>query len=59
MQDSTKDQVQGAVNRIKGKSIEYFGKAGKDAELEAKGKDENRTGKIQQKVGEIEKVFGQ
>ena len=59
MKSSTKNQVQGAFHKIAGKVKELFGKAGMDAELEGKGKDETRAGKVQQKVGEVEKVVGQ
>ena len=58
MKSSTKDQAQGAFHKIKGKTKELVGKVSMDNELEGKGKDEKRAGKIQQKVGEVEKVVG-
>ena len=58
MKSSTKDQAQGKFHKIKCKVKELAGKASMNAELEGKGKDEKRAGKIQQKVGEIEKIAG-
>lgn len=58
MKDSTIDQAQGVFHKVKGKFLELAGKVSVNPELEGKGKDEKRSGKIQQKVGEVEKVVG-
>jgi uncharacterized protein YjbJ (UPF0337 family) len=58
MESSTKDQAQGMFHRVKGKIRELFGKAGNNTKIESEGKGEKMAGKIQQKVGEVEKVAG-
>jgi uncharacterized protein YjbJ (UPF0337 family) len=57
MKESTKDQVKGAVHEAKGKIKETVGHATNNPNLEAEGQDENVAGKIQKKVGQVEKVF--
>ena len=57
MKDSVKDKVQGAVHDAKGSIKEKVGRATNDPDLEEKGQDEAVAGKIQKKVGDIEKVF--
>jgi uncharacterized protein YjbJ (UPF0337 family) len=57
MKDSTKDKIQGAVHELKGKVKERVGHATNNPRLEDKGTDEKVAGKIQKKVGDIEKVF--
>jgi uncharacterized protein YjbJ (UPF0337 family) len=57
MKESTKDKVQGAVRDAKGALKEKVGHAANILELEAEGQDEKVGGKIQKKVGDIEKVF--
>ena len=58
MKSSTKDQAEGTVHKLKGKIKEIAGNVGMNPDLEAEGKDENRAGKIQEKIGDIEKVLG-
>ena len=58
MKSSTKDQAEGTVHKLKGKIKEIAGNVGMNPDLEAEGKDENRAGKIQKKIGDIEKVLG-
>ena len=58
MKSSTKDQAEGTFHKVKGKIIEIAGNVGMNPDLEAEGKDENRAGKIQEKIAEIEKVVG-
>jgi uncharacterized protein YjbJ (UPF0337 family) len=41
---------------VKGKIKEIAGKVSMNPDLKSEGKDENRVGKIQEKIGEIEKV---
>ena len=57
MKDSTKDQVQGGAHEMKGTVKEKIGKVIKDPNLQAEGQDEKLGGKIQKKVGQVEKVF--
>jgi uncharacterized protein YjbJ (UPF0337 family) len=57
MKDSTKDKVEGAVHNAKGTVKEKIGHATNNPSLEAEGQDEKVAGKIQKKVGEVEKVF--
>jgi uncharacterized protein YjbJ (UPF0337 family) len=57
MKESTKDQVQGKFHEAKGKMKEKTGQITKDPNLEAEGTDEKIGGKIQNKVGQIKKVF--
>jgi uncharacterized protein YjbJ (UPF0337 family) len=57
MKDSTKDKVQGAVHETKGKVKEKVGQLTNNPRLEDEGTDEKVAGKIQKKVGDVEKVF--
>jgi uncharacterized protein YjbJ (UPF0337 family) len=57
MKDSTKDQVQGKVHEVKGKLKEKAGILTNDPNLQAEGQDEKLGGKIQKKIGQVEKVF--
>ena len=57
MKDSTKDKVQGAVHEAKGAVKEKVGRATHNPALEDEGTDEKVAGKIQKKVGDVEKVF--
>jgi uncharacterized protein YjbJ (UPF0337 family) len=56
MKSSTKDQAEGKFHKVKGSIKEIAGKVSRNPELEGEGKDEKRAGKIQEKIGEIEKV---
>jgi uncharacterized protein YjbJ (UPF0337 family) len=55
---STKDQAKGKFHKVKGTIKEIAGKVSLNPDLEGKGKEEKRAGKIRQKIGEIEKVAG-
>jgi len=57
MNPSTKDQIEGTIHEVKGKVKETIGHATNNADLEAEGKAENLGGKLQKKVGQIEKVL--
>jgi uncharacterized protein YjbJ (UPF0337 family) len=57
MKSSTTDKVEGAVHEAKGKVKEKVGQMTNNPNLEAEGQDENLSGKIQKKVGDIKKVF--
>jgi len=57
MAESTKDKVEGAVHDAKGKIKEKVGHASNDSEMESDGTAEQIGGKVQKKVGDVEKVF--
>lgn len=56
MKRSTKNQTAGKYHEAKGKVKEIAGKIIDNPELEAEGKGENIAGKVQKKIGQIEKV---
>jgi uncharacterized protein YjbJ (UPF0337 family) len=58
MKSSTKDQVAGSVHQLKGQLKETAGKITSNPRLKEEGQDEKLSGKIQKKVGEVEKVIG-
>lgn len=58
MKRSTKDQAVGKFHEAKGKVKETAGKLIDDSDLEAEGKAEKITGKLQDKIGQVEKVVG-
>ena len=57
MKDSTKDKVQGAAHEAKGAVKEKIGHATGNPDLEAEGQAEKIGGKVQKKVGDVEKVI--
>ena len=57
MKPSTQDQTEGTLHELKGKAKEKVGQLTNNPNLAAKGQDEKLAGKIQKKVGQIEKVF--
>jgi uncharacterized protein YjbJ (UPF0337 family) len=57
MNPSTNDQIEGKFHEVKGKVKEAAGQVVGNPDLEAEGKAENLAGKIQRKVGQIEKVL--
>jgi uncharacterized protein YjbJ (UPF0337 family) len=58
MKSSTKERAEGTFHEVKGKAKEIAGKVIMNPDLEAEGKEESRTGKVQEKIGEIKKVVG-
>jgi len=58
MKPSTKDNAEGRMHQVKGKIKETVGKAVGNSDLEAEGKAENWGGKIQEKLGQVEKIVG-
>ena len=58
MKSSTKNQVEGKFHKAKGKLKEIAGKLSIKPKLEAEGKDEEIAGKVQEKIGQVKKVFG-
>jgi uncharacterized protein YjbJ (UPF0337 family) len=57
MKDSTKDQAEGTLHEVKGKVKEQVGRATNNPNLVEDGQDEKVAGKVQKKVGQVEKVF--
>jgi uncharacterized protein YjbJ (UPF0337 family) len=57
MDPSTQHQVDGAIDELKGKVKEMAGQLTNNPDLEQKGQTQALSGKIQQKAGQIEKVF--
>jgi len=58
MKSSTKDQAQGMFHQIKGKVKEVAGELSANPDLEAEGTSEKIAGKIQEKIGQVEKIVG-
>jgi uncharacterized protein YjbJ (UPF0337 family) len=57
MKPSTEDQIQGTVHNVKGSVKEAVGHAVGNPDLETEGTVEKLAGKIQNKVGQVEKVI--
>lgn len=57
MKPSTKDQMQGKFHEAKGAIKEKTGSATNDPNLAMRGHDEKTAGKVQNKIGQVEKVF--
>jgi uncharacterized protein YjbJ (UPF0337 family) len=58
MNESTKDQAKGKAREIKGRVKKGVGHALNRPDMEQEGANEETAGKVQRKVGEVEKVFG-
>jgi uncharacterized protein YjbJ (UPF0337 family) len=57
MNRSTKDQAKGKLHDLKGQLKEKVGRLMNNPNLEAEGQDEKIAGKVQEKIGQVEKVF--
>ena len=57
MKTSTEDQLEGTLHEVTGAVKEKAGQVMHKPDLEAEGQDEKLAGKVQQKVGQIKKVF--
>jgi uncharacterized protein YjbJ (UPF0337 family) len=57
MKNSTKDQAEGKLHEVKGKVKEKVGHATNNPRLQNEGADEKFGGKVQRKIGEVEKVL--
>jgi uncharacterized protein YjbJ (UPF0337 family) len=57
MKPSTKDQIAGKLHELKGKAKQKAGQVTNNPDLAAEGQGEKLAGKIQKKVGQVEKVF--
>jgi uncharacterized protein YjbJ (UPF0337 family) len=57
MSEGTKDEVKGKFHEVKGTIKEKVGRATNTPDLEDEGTAEKVGGKIQKKVGQVEKVI--
>jgi len=57
MKASTKDQAEGTFHELKGKIKEVAGHLSDNPKLEGEGLGEKVAGKVQNKIGQVEKVL--
>ena len=57
MTQSTKNEIAGKVHEVKGSIKEKVGKMTNDPDLEGEGIGEKIAGKVQKKLGQLEKVL--
>jgi uncharacterized protein YjbJ (UPF0337 family) len=57
MSSSTKDNFEGKFHEVKGAAKEITGKISNNPKLEGEGLGEKIAGKLQKKVGQVEKVL--
>ena len=57
MKQSTKDKAKGTFHEVKGKVKEKIARATNNPDLEAEGQLEKIGGKVQKKIGQVEKVL--
>ena len=57
MRQSTKQELAGKAHEVKGSLKEIAGRVTDNPKLEAEGLVEKVGGKIQKKIGQIEKIF--
>jgi uncharacterized protein YjbJ (UPF0337 family) len=57
MKPSTTDQVEGTLHEVKGDVKATVGQVTKNPNLTDQGRAEQVAGKVQKKVGQVEKVF--
>jgi uncharacterized protein YjbJ (UPF0337 family) len=58
MTNSTRQQIEGDLRDAKGTAKEAEGKLTHDPDLEAEGRTEKIAGKVQKKLGQLEKLIG-
>jgi uncharacterized protein YjbJ (UPF0337 family) len=58
MAESMKDKLEGIAHEVKGTIKEKIGHATNNPELESEGAAEKLGGKVQKKVGDVEKAVG-
>jgi uncharacterized protein YjbJ (UPF0337 family) len=56
MKPSTENQIAGKVHEVKGKLKEKVGQLTNDPDLEGEGLGERIAGKIQKKIGQVQKL---
>jgi len=57
MKLSTENEIKGKVHEVKGTIKEKVGELTNDPDLEGQGMGEKIAGKIQKKIGQVEKVI--
>jgi uncharacterized protein YjbJ (UPF0337 family) len=57
MSEGTKDELKGKFHEVKGAVKEKIGHATNNPDLEDEGAAEKVSGKVQKKVGQVEKVI--
>jgi uncharacterized protein YjbJ (UPF0337 family) len=57
MKDSTHDKVEGTAKDLKGKAKETAGNVANNPKLRDSGRSDQVEGKVQKKIGDVEKVF--
>jgi uncharacterized protein YjbJ (UPF0337 family) len=57
MKSSMQDKVAGTFHQVKGKVKEVAGELSDNPKLEAEGAAENIAGKVQEKIGQVKKVW--
>ena len=58
MKPSTENEIAGKVHEVKGEIKEKVGQLTNDPDLEGEGTGEKIAGKVQKKIGQVEKVLG-
>lgn len=58
MKPSTSNKIEGAARQAAGKIKETTGRAINNPDMEAEGTAEKISGKVERKVGEVQKVLG-
>lgn len=58
MKSSTKDQAEGKFHQVKGTVKEVAGKLTDNPKLKVEGTVEKVAGRVQEKVGQVKRVFG-
>lgn len=58
MKSGNRDKAEGTLHEMKGKVKEFVGKSTDNSKLEAEGRSEKISGKVQRKVGAVKKAFG-
>ncbi len=58
MRSSTNDKAKGEFHEVKGAVKEKLGRATNNPRMQAEGKSEKLGGKVQKKIGQVEKLFG-
>jgi uncharacterized protein YjbJ (UPF0337 family) len=58
MKPSTKNEIAGKVHEVKGTIKEKVGELTNDPDLEGEGIGERTAGKLQKKLGQVEKALG-
>jgi uncharacterized protein YjbJ (UPF0337 family) len=56
MKPGTKDEIAGKIHEVKGKIKEKVGQLTNDPDLEGEGIGEKIAGKVQKKIGQVEKA---